>query len=557
MKEILYIKEYVKYDNIKYKDYSPIDYITKSNEYRFRAKYLLPTKKHPLFLLESNDLTEKNFTENFNNPIWSVSRQNFLVVVEKDGDKIALKTFETFKYRKPGVKWFKVTKHMNFITVNIITGDVYVGGIKNYQLKRKCKKTIRRNYFINEPVLRMMSKIKNHIKSYGYNTENSATTAVEAVSTFVSQIDNADVFGDLDFNERLFKFYLTKRGVKFPNNFSAFTNEWFGSDIKKCLKKKDNKMVDAVMMRHNISGKQVKKALHNCTKLNMEVYKFAQNVFGDDWLNQNYNLILECFNSDISTIPVPIEFYNYISNEELKRAFTLFKQVVVTKTLDYYTFRDHIRMYVQLKRYGELDLKWMSSDESKVKFREEHLDWTDKIEYHRNGTYTRIYPKYSYDVIENPIKVGEYDYYPVLLDDSLNYNLESHLQSNCVKTYIDKCGSIIISLRKGNDTSDDRATIEYVLNKSVGTDKISIERFQSLGRFNNRLSEEWNDVLFKLDKVMLSYVKDNRFETVKIIKKTNGKEFTSDSTWEEFGSEIPRTLIWCDDNIVKNEMNFN
>jgi len=557
VKEILYIKEYVKYDNIKYKDYSPIDYITKSNEYRFRAKYLLPTKKHPLFLLESNDLTEKNFTENFNNPIWSVSRQNFLVVVEKDGDKIALKTFETFKYRKPGVKWFKVTKHMNFITVNIITGDIYVGGIKNYQLKRKCKKTIRRNYFINEPVLRMMSKIKNHIKSYGYNTENSATTAVEAVSTFVSQIDNADVFGDLDFNERLFKFYLTKRGVKFPNNFSAFTNEWFGSDIKKCLKKKDNKMVDAVMMRHNISGKQVKKALHNCTKLNMEVYKFAQNVFGDDWLNQDYNLILECFNSDINTIPVPIEFYNYISNEELKRVFTLFKQVVVTKTLDYYTFRDHIRMYTELKRYGELDLKWMSSDESKVKFREEHLDWTDKIEYHRNGTYTRIYPKYSYDVIENPIKVGEYDYYPVLLDDSLNYNLESHLQSNCVKTYIDICGSIIISLRKGNDTSDDRATIEYVLNKSVGTDKISIERFQSLGRFNNRLSEEWNDVLFKLDEVMLSYVKDNRFETVKIIKKTNGKEFTSDSTWEEFGSEILRTLIWCEDNIMKNEMNFN
>ena len=557
MKEILYIKEYVKYDNIKYKDCSPIDYITKTNEYKFRAKYLLPTKKHPLFLLESNDLTEKNFTENFNNPIWSVSRQNFLVVVEKDGDKIALKTFETFKYRRPGVKWFKVTKHMNFITVNIITGDVYVGGIKNYQLKRKCKKTIRRNYFINEPVLRMMSKIKNHIKSYGYNTENSATTAVEAVSTFVSQIDNVDVFGDLDFNERLFKFYLTKRGVKFPNNFSAFTNEWFGSDIKKCLKKKDNKMVDAVMMRHNISGKQVKKALHNCTKLNMEVYKFAQNVFGDDWLNQDYNLILECFNSDINTIPVPSEFYNYISNEELKRVFALFKQVVVTKTLDYYTFRDHIRMYTELKRYGELDLKWMSSDESKVKFREEHLDWTDKIEYHRNGTYTRIYPKYSYDVIENPIKVGEYDYYPVLLDDSLNYNLESHLQSNCVKTYIDICGSIIISLRKGNDTSDDRATIEYVLNKSVGTDKISIERFQSLGRFNNRLSEEWNDVLFKLDEVMLSYVKDKRFETVKIIKKTNGKEFTSDSTWEEFGSEIPRTLIWCEDNIMKNEMNFN
>jgi hypothetical protein len=202
-------------------------------------------------------------------------------------------------------------------------------------------------------------------------------------------------------------------------------------------------------------------------------------------------------------------------------------------------------MYVQLKRYGELDLKWMSSDESKVKFREEHLDWTDKIEYHRNGTYTRIYPKYSYDVIENPIKVGEYDYYPVLLDDSLNYNLESHLQSNCVKTYIDKCGSIIISLRKGNDTSDDRATIEYVLNKSVGTDKISIERFQSLGRFNDRLSEEWNDVLFKLDEVVLSSVKDKRFKTVQITKECkNGVILNSDSHWDD-----GNVLRWTHKNI--------
>jgi hypothetical protein len=262
---------------------------------------------------------------------------------------------------------------------------------------------------------------------------------------------------------------------------------------------------------------------------------------------------LECFNSDINTIPVPIEFYNYISNEELKRVFILFKQVVVTKTLDYYTFRDHIRMYVQLKRYGELDLKWMSSDESKVKFREEHLDWTDKIEYHRNGTYTRIYPEYSYDLIQKPIKVGEDVYYPVLLNDSQNYNAESYLQSNCVKSYIGKCASIIVSVRKGDNESDERATVEYYLKKLSSDSEIDVNRIQSLGRFNNRLSEEWNDVLFKLDEVMLSYVEDKKFEPVKIKKDCkNGKEITSDSTWKDDGFTLSQRLVWTENEINKN-----
>ena len=78
---------------------------------------------------------------------------------------------------------------MNFITVNTKTGDVYVGGIKNYQLKRKCKKSIRRNYFINEPILRMMSKIKNHIKAYDIDIHNSENIAIDAISTFINQID--------------------------------------------------------------------------------------------------------------------------------------------------------------------------------------------------------------------------------------------------------------------------------------------------------------------------------------------------------------------------------
>ena len=178
-------------------------------------------------------------------------------------------------------------------------------------------------------------------------------------------------------------------------------------------------------------------------------------------------------------------------------------------------------------------------------FRNEHLDWSDKLTFYKNGHYERIYPIYSYEHLEKPL--GEY--YPVLLDDSISYNEESSAQSNCVKTYIGKPSNIIISLRKGSRYSEDRATIEYQLYRE--DDKTKCRRVQSLGKYNGKLSDEWTHWLLKLDLKMLYYVNDDRFEPVKITKKCyNGTFFESDSYWDEDGFlkwdnkiiEGPRTL---------------
>jgi hypothetical protein len=221
---------------------------------------------------------------------------------------------------------------------------------------------------------------------------------------------------------------------------------------------------------------------------------------------------------------VPTEFKTFISPEELKRVYSIFKRVFIYDDLDSYTFYDHIRMYTELRLYGEDDLRWYSEN-SKEEFREEHLDWTEKIQFYKQGNYTRTYPEYFKEVIEKEID----GYTPVLLMDSNSYNEESMTQSNCVKTYIGKPSSFIVSLRKG--LFGDRATLEYKLSKN-GEYIIPI-RVQSLGKFNGKLDEEWNDVLFKLDKVILSSIKDKRFETVKIIKECkNGVTLKSDTYWE-------------------------
>jgi hypothetical protein len=546
MKEVLFKKEFVSYETIEHESYSEFPYVKRmiqSQTLNFELEDgPEPTKKHPLFIYKKTNKTEEEFVTRFADQLYSVTRNNVTIVVERDGDKVAIKLFWGYKHRRPGVVWFKTIKHVEFISVNTKTGDVYVGGIDNYHLKRKSKKRINRNYFIGEPLNNLSLSIRNCIRRVDSNLDVDCTQ--EALEVFIQTIDPIDNFGVLTNNQRLFKFYLNKRGVKFPNNFHIYTNEWFGPEIKKILKKTDNRMVDAVMVRNELSGKQIKKALHNCEGLNLPMLTLARNMFNDDWVNQDYELILGCLNSNINYYPLPVDFKEFVTNEELKRVFKLFRHVVIHGTLDAHTFYDHMRFYCDLKLY-EPNIKWMSSDDDKSDFRGEHLDWVDKIQSYREGTYYRKYPDYSYQVISEPIEHGGEVYYPVLLDNSKSYNQESAIQSNCVKTYIGKCGSMIVSLRQGGVDSDVRATIEYKLSYTFVGKIIHVDRVQSLGRFNKKLTEEWDDVLFKLDRRMLYYVKDENFDTVKIKKvHKSGLELESTSYWRDDGR-----LVWDKDKI--------
>ena len=531
MKEVLYKKEFVKYECNLYQDSTPIN---EKGEYVDAQDILQPTNKHPLFLYSGAHNNEEFFSENFQNQIASVSRYNVLVVIERNGDKIAMKLFDSYTYRRPGVAWFQKSKNMIFITVNTKTGDVYSGGIERYHLKRKCKKYIRRNYFADGTICTFQNKLRSHIGRFNPNEVSSVIT-LETITTFLNLIDPNDSFTKLKPSERLFKFYLDKRGYKYPNNFNIFMDYWYGPDIKKCLNRNDNRVIDAFMELYKLSGKKIKKVLHQATNFYSHVYNVAHDLFGSDWLNQDEELLLACFNKQTSVIQAPEIFKELITHEELKRVYTLFKQVILYENMNAYTFHDHIRMYCELKELGE-NIKWLSSADNTNTFREEHLDWTDKLEHYRQGSYYRIYPEYTYELINEPFEVSGVVYTPALLDDSTGYNEESSSQSNCVKGYVGKCSSMIISLRRGEGDEMERATLEYQLTYKKDLEIVRIERVQSLGRFNAQLSSDWIDALLKLDKKVLYYVKHEKFDTVKIKKKCrNGVELESTSVWNDMG----------------------
>ena len=505
MKEEIFKVNYESYTTVVFHDTVPITFPHSRNKYFFDDEneadiwdQLLNTndkatlsKKSDVYLENFVSNVEEDFVLHYGNPLARVLKSYLMVVVERDGDKVSMKVFNGFRERRVGNKWFKVVRNVDYITVNTKTGDVYSGFLHNYQNKKKVRKKLNKNYFLNEPVSNIGYVIRDKIWSYSH-----------------SSIEVGPIF-------------------------------------RKILKKNDNRLVDAFMIHNGLTGKKLKKCLHSCKGLNLDLYLIARKLFGDDWINQDDDFILQTLNSEfkINDRNIPAEFVNVIGKDELRRVFNLFKKVYFEEMLDTYTFIDHIEIYTQLKMYGETDLRWMSNDVDI--FRNEHLDWSDKLTFYKNGHYERIYPIYSYEHLEQPL--GEY--YPVLLDDSTSYNEESSAQSNCVKTYIGKPSNIIISLRKGSRNSEDRATIEYQLYRE--DDKTKCRRVQSLGKYNGKLSDEWTHWLLKLDLKMLYYVNDDRFEPVKITKKCyNGTFFESGSYWGEDGFlnwdnkilEGPRTL---------------
>jgi hypothetical protein len=556
MKEEIFKVSYEAYTTIVFHDTVPITFPHSRNKYFFEDEneadiwdQLLYandrvnlSKKSDVYLEDFVSNVEEDFVLHYGNPLARVLKSYLMILVERDGDKVSMKVFNGFRERRVGNKWFKVARSVDYITVNTKTGDVYSGFLHNYQNKKKVRKKLNKNFFLNEPIAQVMYTIRDKGWSYSHN---SSEIANDAVSKFMYEIDGREEPYDFNFENRLFKFYLDKKRIRYPNNFRLYSSKLVGPIFRKILKKNDNRLVDAFMIHNGLTGKKLKKCLHSCKSLNLDLYLIARKLFGDDWINQDDDFILQTLNSEfnIKDRDIPAEFVNVIGKDELRRVFNLFKKVYFEEMLDTYTFIDHIEIYTQLKMYGETDLRWMSNDVDV--FRNEHLDWSDKLTFYKNGHYERIYPIYSYEHLEQPL--GEY--YPVLLDDSISYNQESSIQSNCVKTYIGKSSNIILSLRKGSRYSEERATIEYQLYRE--DDKVKCRRVQSLGKYNGKLSDEWTHWLLKLDLKMLYYVNDDRFEPVKITKKCyNGAFFESDSYWDEDGFlkwthktiEGPRTL---------------
>lgn len=537
MKNRIYSEGFTKYKSVKYRDhnniYKPIVKSTPSyvgnltiNGERFANSEIDYTEKHPKFSMESTYNTKEVYEEEFNNLLYYQHKSEMKIVIDETDEKISYKVFDSIKEKGVGKPWYKVIKNVEYVTVNKKTGDVYFGFIHNYTKKRSAHKKVRRNYFANQPFNAFLSRTKYLLDRFKVD---SVKYVVESSNLFLSKL--FDITPNLDKNDNLFKFYLDKRQIKYPNNFNIYADKIVGPLFKKELKKNGNKIVDTYMSLHGLTGKKLKKHLHEVNHINCSLYIDAEILFGKNILHNDdeaLRLILEnkrcyLFSESVRSLK------EITSDTELKRIFSIFK-LVLDNNINIYTFNDHIAMYLKLHMLGETNTVWRSDGKSIVEFNQEHLQWSEIIDLYRNGNKTRVYPEYFFEEIEKPIN----GYYPKILTTTDEYNEESRTQSNCVRGYVGRAKSFIISIRYGSNSSPIRATVEYSISKEK--DNIIAKRVQSLGRFNERLSEEWNDILFNLDKIVISCFSDNRYESMELIVELPNKTLKkTNSEFDEHG----------------------
>ena len=526
--EVLYRVKFERFNTVFYKEHTNIP---PSNPKSFlddeSVLVMNATEKHPLFTHKSSSTSEEDFEKNYGNPMCSVSVSRVTVVVEKNEDKVSAKLFLYEKNRSAGKVYFTKSSKMFFVTYKFSTNDVYNGQVINSFKKRKFVKWVRRNYFLSKPFKHFSVVLQNCISTYkDMNIDcNSVTIMGDVIKNFESQIPNFENNFPYDLDENLYKHYLKVRGIKYPDNFTVYHTSFFPLPNKRILKKAKNKLVDAFMISNQICGDKVRKILHVVDFINVNFFKQVTEFFGEKYIkNQDDNFIKNLFQFK-SGYNIPA--IDGISKKERDNSFMVFKEVLENRQNLGYSFIDHINMYNQIKKFESI--KWKSTNIEE--FNKEHLDWTEKYTNYTKGKYTRFYDEKFLSKLREPLLEN---YFPVPLTNSEEYVEESFRQSNCVKTYVDKCASFCISLRKDSPDGNDRATIEYIMNKkSDGV--ISFSRLQSLGRFNSKLNESWNNVLSVLDVKMDYLSRTTNFSTPKVKVEVYNTEFESDSEFSDYG----------------------
>ncbi len=534
----IFEKIYRNYYTSLYHNYSSIDTVLPLTPYRLKSSWTL----------NKEDNTEEAFEKNYGNLCSEVLLKRIIIKLEKNDDKISMKLFYYVNSRRVGKKFFRKSTMCKYVTYNLKTNILYHGEITNYHLKRKCYKKVRTSNFSDSPIQKFIGFFNT--LTYGLAEYNLFTKddIFNLFNLFLQNIPGLENYMNINSQDRLYKFILDKRGVKLPNNWLSFKDSPI-QPKKVDYKKNDFKYIDALMNIHNLSGDKIRRVLHQVNSFNINTWNSVASLFGLDYLKtKNDNFIKEIFETSYfqhSEYFLPELF----TKKELDNSFEIFKQSLLGD-IDPFTFFDHIRFYVKLKGYGE-KIKW--SSRTYTEFNEEHLIWSDLYSSYTKGKLKRIYGQSFIDLFDTKIVLDD-KYFPVILLTSTDYNNESAVQSNCVRTYVDRAASVIISLRKGSNTSDVRASIEYLINTD-DNEKIKLKRIQTLGKYNYHLDTTWNEPIKMLDKMISNYLKIKVFDLPKLEKETKkgisifNSEFV---TTNEYAPEMGYYLKWDNSDVNNN-----
>ena len=556
MQEV-YSNKFETFKTIDYLDFNVLEDVNKSLEGEDDFIRVLTFSKHnDIWTEKSTNLTKEYFELNKKNTLCGLVHKRLSIFVVKNEDRVTLKYFIYSRTKKAGEVFYRVSTNCSYISYNLKRNCLYVGKIVNFHKKRKAIKRINIHNFERDIVTDTIVTINlwyNHIFEDHPDKKVNNIFGNNAVKEFLANIPGVQYHKNKISSQTIYKTILTKKGIKLCDNWNVFSCI-YPQPKTKDYKKNGPKYLDSIMELNALSGDKIKRILHKLKNFNPNLFKTAVNFFGKDYmLGQSDETLIDIFESTCDN-EFYVDFSMITSKKERNNIFEIFK-LVAKGEVDVHTYIDHFRFIRNIRRFEHV--KWSSATYDD--FREEHLNLTELNQYYTKGTFTRIYGDRFIDYISNGIKYENDTYYPEILKTSKDYNLESFVQSNCVKGYVQRASALIVSLRKNDKESKERLTVEYRI--SMGH-SMQIDRVQTRGRFNQDPGLDWSFALEVLDGRMNSSLVYNLFELPKIVCKVGNKEFISNSIFEDpIRNTIRPTniynllkssqdLIWEDKNIT-------
>lgn len=496
--------------------------------------------------IDKRDVSEKEFKDNYGNPKVEVNSSKHTVVIEEYQNKISLKLYSTFRVRSVGSNFFRVRRNLSFITCNLKYNNFYTGVISKKN-KKLISKRVRVNDFYNNPFSRISLEIRRILRdsslNYGYTTFPNMTTvndlSNDIMDTFLDVIkEKCKVKRDIrgkDYEDKFFQLYLECNKFKYPNNYKEYSK----LRVPKKLLTKDVNLVSLFMKINSLSGKKIRQILNNGDDLDFNKLVNLYRILGVDYFSLLNDSVFSKNDLHYSET-FKIRELNFTSNISSTVKSRVVK--VVNQGLRFNLLMEHLQMINELREKHNyiFKIKFNSIDE----FTNEHYELSDLLQSYNTGIITRNYGEETTSIIEETINdlVGV-EYYPKVLINTKEYNEESNVQKNCVRTYSEKPNNIIVSLRCNSIDGKERATIEYRFSKT------DIERVQSLGGKNSALGNMWNIPLEILDDRIKKLYKDKVLKLPTLVK-----EYKSGKIIERNSTCIDGNILWDNETFFNDEI---
>ena len=488
----LFKKQQVIYTTEVFENYNEIPTVNKDHD-PFEP---IPTRVFGSFREKFKSRDETFFLENYGNLFATVRMKRKTLVIEETENKIALKIYIYNNIRDVSKRFFRVRREISYLTFNVKRKTFYSGILR---LKKRAK--VGSKMSMHRTDLNTMEVINSlryfnmdmvpHTNYYvdplyGYNSDPLYDEVTKIFLDRVAErmdvkFDNEDMSPE----DRFYQLYLKFSGIKYPDAFSKFKSYY---TPKKEIRESGNNLVTWFMTKNKFKGTKIRTLLNKYNNVDLRGVNEFYSLLGQDLFNKVNN---ECFLNDTAIGEYFNEVYTTqvydLSKKERENIVKILNTTTTNTLLN--SLYDHIRYKTSLARYGEtVKILATNYDDYVV----EHTEWSTTVQSYRTGVVSRFYGDDAY-LIEKPIIHDGETYYPVLLKTTEQYECESMVQNNCVRTYSEKPYCFIVSLRKGNVNGNDRASVELRYSKD------GLKVIQKLGRFNKTLTDEWISPINELE----------------------------------------------------------